>query len=121
MKVIRKDSTPAQDRTSAPIFYGGRVTSNPIVGPDISKYYNFNQVNFAKGAKNKFHAHTSDQILYVTRGTGIVASESEEIEISEGDTAFIPAGEKHWHGASDKGPFSHISLTAADSKTTIFD
>ncbi|CAI8032938.1 hypothetical protein GBAR_LOCUS18584 [Geodia barretti] len=86
-----------------------------------SANFNFSLVNFYAGAKNKFHSHTSDQILFVTKGEGIVASEAEEVGISTGDTAFIPAGEKHWHGAADGQDFTHISLTGADSETTQYD
>jgi quercetin dioxygenase-like cupin family protein len=121
MQVIRKGQNPEEDRSNAPIFYGGKVTGQPIVGGGMSKNFNFNLVNFAAGAKNKFHSHTSDQILFVTSGTGYVATEKEQVEIAAGDTALIPAGEKHWHGATDHSDFSHISLTAPDSKTTIYD
>ena len=89
MEVIKNGSVPEEDATNAPLFYGGAVSRQPIVGGGKSSYYNFSQVNFAAGAKNKFHTHTSDQILFVTKGVGIVANESEEIEISEGDTALI--------------------------------
>ena len=68
------------------------------------------------GAKNKFHAHTTDQVLFVISGEGYVASESEEVRIAEGDTAFIPAGEKHWHGAADGHDFTHIALTGAGQR-----
>ena len=90
------------------------------IGGGTSKNFNFNQVSFAAGAKNHFHTHTSDQILYVTSGRGYVATESEQLEITEGDAAFIPAGEKHWHGATDDSDFSHISLTAPGSQTEVF-
>ncbi len=120
MQVIRNGQNPEEDRSDAPIFYGGKVTGQVIVGGGMSKNYNFNQVSFAAGAKNHFHTHTSDQILYVTGGTGIIATESEEVEISAGDTALIPAGEKHWHGATDASDFSHISLTTPDSQTEVF-
>lgn len=121
MEVIRHGSVPEEDVTDAPIFYGGKVTRQPLVGGDRSQYYNFALVNFSAGAKNKFHTHTSDQILFVTGGRGYVSSESEQIEIASGDTAFIPAGEKHWHGATDDSDFSHISLTTPDSTTEVFD
>lgn len=121
MRVIKKGEAPQEDATNAPIFLGGKVTRESIVGPDVSRYYNFTIVRFAKGARNKFHTHTSDQVLYVTEGRGIVATEKEQVVIEEGDTAFIPAGEKHWHGATDDSDFAHISLTSADSKTTIYD
>jgi quercetin dioxygenase-like cupin family protein len=121
MDVIKSGSVPAEDASSAPIFFGGKVTRQPIVGGDRTRYYNFGLVNFSAGAKNKFHTHTVDQILFVTEGRGYVASETEQIEIGVGDTAFIPAGEKHWHGATDDSDFSHISLTTPDSQTEVFD
>ena len=121
MEVIKNGSVPEEDATNSPIFYGGKVSRQPIVGPERSTFYNFGQINFAAGAKNKFHTHTSDQILFVTGGRGYVASESEQIEIAPGDTAFIPAGEKHWHGATNDSDFSHISLTTPDSQTEVFD
>ena len=120
MHVVRKDQNPSEDRSDAPIFYGGKVTGQAIIGGGTSKNFNFNKVSFAAGAKNHFHTHTSDQILYVIGGRGYVATESEQIEITEGDAAFIPAGEKHWHGATDDSDFSHISLTAPDSQTEVF-
>ena len=121
MEVIKNGSVPEEDASNAPLFYGGKVTRQPIVGGDKTKFYNFSMVNFAAGSKNKFHTHTSDQILYATDGKGYVASETEQIEMGPGDTAFIPAGEKHWHGATDGSAFSHISLTTPDSTTEMFD
>ena len=121
MKVIRSGSVPEQDATERPIFFGGKVSMQPLVGGDLSQDYNFNVVNFSAGARNKFHTHSRDQILFMTKGTGIVATESEEIQVQEGDTAFIPAGEKHWHGATPHSDFAHISLTTPDSQTRIFD
>ena len=50
-----------------------------------------------------------------------MANESEEVEVTEGDTALIPAGEKHWHGATADSDFAHISLTSPDSQTEMFD
>ena len=120
MEVIKNGSVPEEDATNAPLFYGGPVSRQPIVGAQ-SEYFNFAQVNFYAGAKNKFHSHTTDQVLFVTGGVGIVATEDEEETLREGDTAFIPAGEKHWHGAADDEDFSHISLTGTGSVTTQYD
>ena len=87
----------------------------------MNDYYNFTSVSFEPGARTKFHAHTSDQVLYVTEGSGIVADESGEVEINPGDAAYIPAGERHWHGAGPDSALTHISLQSADSTTEILE
>ena len=119
MKIMRKSDVAAQDATNAPIFVGGKVGRRPLVGGDVSSYFNFGIVEFAAGARNKLHTHTSDQVLYVTKGRGLVGTETETFEFEEGDTAFIPAGEKHWHGATDESDFAHIALMHPESVTEI--
>ncbi|MBM3934515.1 MAG: cupin domain-containing protein [SAR202 cluster bacterium] len=121
MRVLRRVERQTVDQSDRPIFTGGRVTSNPLVGSDISRFFNFHMVNFGAGARNKFHVHTSDQVLYVTSGRGIIATEASQTEIAEGGTVFIPAGEKHWHGATSASDFSHISLTSVDATTTTLE
>jgi quercetin dioxygenase-like cupin family protein len=99
-----------------PLFTSKEVTFQQLIpeGGD----YNMNVVNFGKGVRNKFHVHQSDQILIVTAGKGIVATEQEERVVSDGDIILFPAGEKHWHGATEDSEFSHIYITKADSITT---
>ncbi len=67
-------------------------------------------VHFGPGARLNFHAHTYEQILYVTEGRGIVATRSREQVVTPGTTVFIPAGEIHWHGAVKDYPFAHIAI-----------
>ena len=107
--------TPVESQS--PLFTGGMVTAQPLVSNALGSDFNFSIVNFSPGAKNLFHTHTSDQVLYVTRGKGIIATEQENVVITVGDAAFIPSGERHWHGATEDSYFSHITLTRRDSKT----
>src|SRR6266581_4506424 len=67
---------------------------------------------------NKMHIHSSDQVLFVTAGKGIIATETYQETITIGDVVHIPAEEKHWHGATPDSSFSHIALTAKGSTTT---
>ena len=117
MKVL-KTSEITPEVSSNPIFMGNIVTIQTLLTPETSKNFNSAIVNFAQGSKNKFHSHTSEQILIVTQGKGVVATEKEEINVSVGDIIFFPANEKHWHGATEDSEFSHIYITRADSKTT---
>lgn len=117
MQVITVDEVPKQAADS-PLFTGGPVSRQPLVTDKMGNDFNMNIVNFSKGSRNKFHIHASDQVLIVTAGKGIVTTETEERIVTLGDIIHIPAGEKHWHGATPDSEFSHISLTVVGSKTT---
>ncbi len=119
MKVIKATEHSEVDNTHRDIFEGGKVVMNPLIDESDSRNYRFNVVNFSPGARTKFHTHTCDQILYVTSGAGLVGTRDEEVEINEGDTALIPAGEEHRHGATDGSDFSHISLQTAGCTTEV--
>ena len=115
MKVITISQVPHQD-ASSPLFTGA-VTRQPLVTEDMGHNFNISNVNFPKGIRNKFHTHSGDQVLLVTSGTGIVATDREQRVVTVGDIIFIPAGEKHWHGATRESAFSHISLTPYGSQS----
>ena len=117
MKVHRPAEIPAQP-VNAPLFTGGPVTRQTLLTPEASEYFNLGIVNFGPGARNKMHTHSSDQVLFVTAGKGIIATETEQQIITLGDVVHIPSEEKHWHGATPDSAFSHIALTAKGSTTT---
>ena len=108
MRVIRNDPSRAE-RTTAPIFIG-EVYRDGLVGEGESRQVSVGVVRFAAGGKNKLHTHTYDQVLYVTEGEGIVATEQEEQTIRAGDVAVIPAGERHWHGATERTGMTHLAI-----------
>lgn len=113
MHVVRISDVPETPRET-PLFTSA-VTVQPLIpeGGD----YNMAVVNFGKGVRNKFHTHESDQILIVTAGKGIVATEHEQREVTVGDVIVFPTGEKHWHGATEDSEFSHIFISRAGQKT----
>ena len=108
MNIIGMKDVPESPLVS-PLFTGDDVTVQPLIpeGGD----YRMSIVNFGKGIRNKFHVHECDQILIVTAGTGIVATEHEQRTVSVGDVILFPKGEKHWHGAAEDSEFSHIFIT----------
>ena len=99
-----------------PLFTSPDVTRQVLL-PE-SKEYEVNMVNFGKGVRNKFHSHDYEQILIVTEGKGIIATEAEEKLITAGDVVFIPANEVHWHGAAADSEFSHIYINSSQTKFT---
>jgi 4-carboxymuconolactone decarboxylase len=69
-------------------------------------------VTFEPGARTAWHSHPGGQILIVTAGTGRVQQWGGPIEeIRPGDVVRIPAGLKHWHGASPQVSMTHIAIT----------
>jgi len=116
MRIMKVDEI-AEQAVDSPLFMGGAVTRQPLLSEQEGAFFNMSVVNFSPGARNWFHKHTSDQVLLVTAGRGIVASETEERVVGVGEIAYIPAGEKHWHGATRDSAFSHITLTAAGGET----
>ncbi len=123
MRVVSLKDIPAEDLGEAtPVagWTGGSVSRSrqTIIPAGDSENYNCSVVNFSQGATTGWHIHDCDQILVVTHGTGIVATEDEEREIRTGDVVHIKAGEKHWHGARADTTLSHITVTLVGSKAT---
>jgi len=106
VKVVKISDVKAEESKN-PIFKGGKVSIQRLIG-ESEDVLRSAVVNFSPGAACVFHVHTADQILYVTEGKGIVATEKEEVTVTPGTIIFIPAGEKHWHGATKDSAFSHI-------------
>jgi 4-carboxymuconolactone decarboxylase len=76
-------------------------------------------VTFQPGARTNWHIHPLGQTLIVTAGTGWIQQFGERVqEMRVGDVVQIPAGVKHWHGATDKTPLTHIAVQEqSDGKT----
>lgn len=116
MKSINIKDTSKQ-YLGEPLFTGKVTRQSPITdneGSDLSIDY----VNFPKNVRNKFHKHSNDQVLIVTKGEGIVATKEKEIKVKKGDIVWTPAGEIHRHGAEKGSAFSHISVTRSHTKLT---
>ena len=118
MRIIKMNQVPKEPYIN-PLFTGTNVTKQFLISD--SKDLQLSIVNFGKGIRNKFHTHDSDQALIVVAGKGIVATEKEEIIVTAGEIAFFPAGEKHWHGATEDSEFSHIVVLKAGVKYTQAD
>ncbi len=122
VKLSDLEEIPLGEATPVPGWTGGSVTrSRQVIIPDgDSDNYRCSVVNFSKGATTGWHAHDCDQILIVTSGSGLIATENEEREINVGDVVHIKAGEKHWHGAKADTTMGHITVTLVGSTATWF-
>jgi quercetin dioxygenase-like cupin family protein len=116
MKVIKANQVP-KEKIESPLFTPGVATMQSFFKAPESDVELFN-VNFGKGVRNKFHAHTTDQIIIITSGKGWVATEKEKIPVEPGDVVLFSAGEKHWHGATEDSEFSHLFVRQPGAETT---
>src|SRR5437879_13722685 len=93
MRVIHVTKA-GRERSANPIFVG-EVDYQTAVGEE-SRDLRLSEVHFIRGAVNKPHVHTTDQILVITDGEGLVATDEERHDVSSGDVAFSPANPNHW-------------------------
>lgn len=72
-------------------------------------------VTFEPKCRNNWHIHHADagggQMLLVTAGEGWYQEWGEPArKLKAGDAVHIPAGVKHWHGASADSRFQHLAV-----------
>ncbi len=115
MRISKISEIPKEPLVN-PLFTGSDVTRQSLVSD--SKDLSVGIVNFGKGVRNKFHRHDGDQVLIITAGKGIVATEAEKRVVTMGEIVVFPAGEKHWHGATQNSEFSHMVITRVGVKLT---
>lgn len=99
------------------LIFIGDVVAQPVVSDADAKLLRVTAITFQHGARNKWHHHAADQVLVVTEGRGIVANERVENHVGPGDVIFIPAGERHWHGAEPDQDFTHLSILTPGEMT----
>jgi quercetin dioxygenase-like cupin family protein len=115
MKIVRMSTAPRTPATGD--LFIGQVERQALVGEGDAQQLRVNVVTFHDGAVNKYHHHTFDQVLVITEGEGIVQVEGQsERRVTVGDVIFVPAGERHWHGAAPGKTMSHLTV-ATPGKT----
>ena len=66
---------------------------------------------FEAGARTHWHTH-SDQLLFVKEGGLRYQVEGRPVtDIGLNETAFLPRGVRHWHGAVPDRALTHVSVT----------
>ncbi len=118
MKVVHLSDVPHVENAS-PLFTAPVTAQTPFSEKESQQIVSW--VHFPDGVRNKFHTHTCDQILIVTQGKGMVATEEKEIEITTGDVVHIPAGEKHRHGAKPGSAMTHIAILVAGQQVKLLE
>lgn len=69
-------------------------------------------VHFEPNTITNWHIHPHGQYLIVTAGEGRTQEWQKPIQtLSQGDVIYCPPGVKHWHGASEHSPMTHIAIS----------
>ena len=109
IKIARSDSLHS-NKGSAQYFTGAEQVQQLFPAYDPSRTSG-GKVTFEPGARSAWHTHPLGQILIVTDGTGWIQQRGGPIEeIRKGDAIWIPAGVKHWHGATPNTAMTHIAI-----------
>jgi quercetin dioxygenase-like cupin family protein len=109
IKISRSDFQ--QTKKASAEYFTGSVQVQELFPADDPSRTSGGKVTFEPGARSAWHTHPLGQILIVTDGTGWVQQWGGPIEeIRKGDVVRIPAGVKHWHGATPTTSMTHIAL-----------
>jgi quercetin dioxygenase-like cupin family protein len=110
------DTTPAPARGVLGPAQGftGNTTTLETTGYTVGRRV------FAAGARNAtWHMHTAGQLVFGEEGRGrlqILGQPTKELGV--GESAYIPGGTYHWHGAAPNENFTMMFITMGASKTT---
>jgi len=109
IRITRSDSL--QPKKASADYFTGAVQVQELFPADDPSRTSGGKVTFEPGARSAWHTHPLGQILIVTDGTGWVQQWGGPIEeIRKGDVVRIPAGVKHWHGATPTTAMTHIAI-----------
>lgn len=101
---------PVGRKLPAPPFTGNAYNANLIRLGQADKFPETNNIVFRAGAHSGWHVH-GGMVILVTGGKGIYQEEGKPAQlIRKGDVVEIPAGVRHWHGATKDSWFSQIVI-----------
>ena len=107
---IKRNGTQASAKGPGD-WFTGTVRIDPLFEAHAPARASGASVTFEPEARTAWHTHTLGQILIVTAGCGWAQRwGGPKEEIRPGDVIWIPAGEKHWHGATAKTSVTHIAI-----------
>ena len=103
-------------------YFMGESFLQPLTDLEKTKLFAAN-VTFEPGCRNNWHIHRAKsgggQILLCIAGEGWYQEwEREAQKLTPGSVVCIPAGVKHWHGASKDSWFAHVAIEVPGEETS---
>jgi 4-carboxymuconolactone decarboxylase len=116
--VSRAGSRPV--RPAPPQNFTGAVQVEMLFEAVDPSHASGGTVTFEPGARTAWHTHPRGQILVITAGVGRVQRWGDPMEeVRAGDVVRIPAGQKHWHGASPHAAMTHLAISEHRDGSTV--
>jgi quercetin dioxygenase-like cupin family protein len=106
-------TSPAAQRASegAATTFTGSVHIQALFGVQEPSHNTGGLVTFQPGARSAWHTHPLGQVLIITDGEGWIQEWGKPRQtMHKGDVVQIPAGVKHWHGATATSSVTHIAI-----------
>lgn len=76
------------------------------------------RIHFEPGARTKWHVHERGQVLLCEEGVARTQVQGHPVqELHPGDTAYVPGGVPHWHGAAPNESTTLFSVDLSDGQT----
>ncbi|HWZ58797.1 MAG TPA: cupin domain-containing protein [Gemmatimonadaceae bacterium] len=115
MKILTTDQRGCRQGPAE--WFTGTVWIDEIVTGTSPSRLNSARVSFEPGARTAWHTHPRGQALHVLSGIGRVqlAGHPPQV-IRPGDTVWIEANERHWHGAAPGRTMVHLAMQEADDQ-----
>jgi quercetin dioxygenase-like cupin family protein len=80
------------------------------------------RIHFEPGARTKWHVHERGQVLLCEEGVARTQVQGHPVqELHKGDTAYVPGGVPHWHGATSGESTTLFSVDVSDGQTKWLD
>ena len=103
--------------------YAQYFIGQSYLAPVSSEQVGINNVTFEPGCRNNWHIHHATkgggQLLVCVAGTGWYQEWGKPARLLHpGDVVNIPAGVKHWHGATADSWFAHLAIEVPGEKTS---
>jgi quercetin dioxygenase-like cupin family protein len=96
-------------------WFTGTVWIDEVVASAAPSKFKANRVSFEPGARTAWHTHPMGQALHVLTGVGRVQLDGQPPrKIGPGDSVWIEAGERHWHGADAGHTMAHLAIQETD-------
>lgn len=112
MEIDRKREQPVTEGPAD--YFTGKVTIRGMFAREAPSRVTGAIVTFEAGARTHWHSHPLGQTLIVIDGTGWTQVEGgSKIAFEAGDIMWCPKDRRHWHGATPRGPMTHVAIQEA--------